>query len=133
MTTKTDHAKEQARAQLDSIVEMVTALENDTQIEGQDASDAIAEDPLCIEVRSDWHIPGKDVDTMRSGAAEYNILLCTGGPACRIIGKLNRYYEPETAIIEYQDWGTPWERFRSRTEDEDAAVLTYARQFYFGQ
>lgn len=126
MTTKTDHAKEQAQAQLDSIVEMVTALEKDEDWEGQPAFKAIAESPLCIEVRSDWHDPaGRSEDT------EYNILLSTGGPACHIRGELDRYATPETAIIEYQDWGTLWERLT--TDDEDKALLTYARQFYYGQ
>jgi len=35
---------------------------------------AIDEDPLSIEVRSDWEIPGG-----RLSASEYRICLCTGG------------------------------------------------------
>src|SRR3989304_3914771 len=99
----TDRAESQAKAQLESIREMVAALEADEQIEGQDAREAIEEDPLSVEVRSDWHEPGGDSDP-----GEYCILLCTGGPAVRIIGRLDTHSEPPSARLQYQDWGTPW-------------------------
>ena len=127
METRTDHAREQARTQLDSLVEMVTALQNGEEIDGQDPQERIQEDPLSIEVRSDWHSPGSGNDK----PTEYNILLCTGGPACRIIGELNEYGTPVSATIEYQDWGTPWTEYRDTTTEEDDALLTYAGQFYF--
>jgi hypothetical protein len=41
--------------------------------------------------------------------SEFMILLCTGGPAVRIRGELDRYSEPEKPRIEYQDWFTPWQ------------------------
>ena len=85
----------------------------------------IHEDPLSVEVRSDWHTPGSE-----SREGEYRILLCTGGPACRIVGQLSQYSEPETARIEHQDWGTPWTEYRLDS-DEEKIVLTYAQQFYF--
>ena len=93
------------------------------------ARQVIQEDPLSVEVRSGWHTLG-DKDGIKP--EEYTILLCTGGPACRIIGTLNEYQEPETARIEHQDWGTPWTEYRLDA-DEEAVVLTYARQFYFGE
>ncbi len=128
MTTKTDErAKEQAQAQVDSIVEMIKALEKGEEIDGQDPTDCIQEDPLSVEVRSDWHTPGED-----SRATEYCILLCTGGPAVRIRGDLTQYSSPETATIEYQDWFTPWERLLPLEDGEHEALLTYAQQFYFG-
>ena len=123
---KTDHAKEQARAQLESIVEMVQALEKGEEIDGQDPQDRIQEDPLSVQVRSGWQNPG---DGMM--AAEYELLLCTGGPACRIVGDLDQYQQPETANLEYQDWFTPWVRYQTTLEENDA-MLAYARQFYFG-
>jgi hypothetical protein len=122
-------AKEQARAQLDSIMEMVKALETGEEIDGEDAHDRIQEDPLSVEVRSDWHSPGDGNDK----PAEYNILLCTGGPAVRIIGGLGEYGQPETAELEYQDWFTPWEKHLDATPEEDEFLLTYARQFYYGE
>ncbi len=125
--TNRDTARDQARSQLDSIVEMVAALEAGEEYEGQDAQDAIQEDPLEVCVRTDWHTPGEQDNQ----PTEYYILLCTGGPACRIIGDLDRG-QPDTAKIEYQDWGTPWTRYGDTTDEEDAALLTYAQQFYFG-
>ena len=165
MTATDTRAKDQAKAQLESIVEMVKRLEHtgkcnggedceltDQEIyeginlcyqEGDKASEedresyhdeeqarqAIMEDPLSVEVRSDWHEPGGDIS-----ATEYTILLCTGGPAVRIIGDLGKFQQPETAKIEYQDWFTPWVAYYDETSsEEDDALLTYARQFYFGE
>jgi hypothetical protein len=71
-------------------------------IDEDDARQRISEDPLSVEVRSDWTTPGEELE-----AAEFCILLCTGGPAVRIVGELNRG-EPCRAWLEYQDWGTPW-------------------------
>ncbi len=127
-------AKDQARAQLDSIVEMVKALDGGGEVDGEDideetARERINEDPLSVEVRTDWHEPGSEGDK----PTEYCILLCTGGPACRIIGDLDEYGQPDTAKIEYQDWFTPWARYGNTTDEEDEALLTYASQFYFGR
>jgi len=121
-----ERAKDQARAQLDSIIELVKALEKGEDVDGQDPQEAIREDPLSIQVRSNWHAPG---DEARAG--EYEILLCTGGPACRIVGDLNEHQEPESASIEYQDWFTPWESYPINS-DEVKALLAYAGQFYYG-
>ena len=98
-------AKRQGQAQFDSIKEMVEALnaaengndrygsEHDAAIEAI-AIEAITQDALSVEVRSGWHVPG-DADGAKPD--EYAILLCTGGPAVRIVGKLSDYCQPETA------------------------------------
>ena len=176
-TEENNRAKEQARAQLDSIVRMVKRLQHaqecagdedceltDEEIleglelhyeEGMTASEedreqchdedaarqAIEEDPLSVQVRSDWHSPGEE-----SEEGEYEILLCTGGPAVRITGDLGRYSEPvritgdlgrysepDDAQLEYQDWFTAWERYCDTSPEEDEALLYYARCFYFGK
>lgn len=93
----------------------------------EDAEQRIHEDALSVEIRSDWHTPGDD-----SEPTDFQILLCTGGPAVRIMGELDRYGEPCRAWLEYQDWGTPWTERISQPGDQDA-LLTYARCFYFGQ
>ncbi len=124
--TDTDGAKGQAQAQLSTLREMVKALEDGEQWEGMDAETALAKDPLEVAIRADWHSPGDDEDT----DLEYKILLCTGGPAVRIIGALNQWKEPDTVKLEYQDWGTPWTELYTDSDD-DAAMLTYAQQFYF--
>jgi hypothetical protein len=164
MTTEKDTSETQARAQLESIQELVAALTCDYDrlaelrrqrdhweddhgddrnwpaameladleeaagdcTDEDDARQRIEEDALSVEVRSDWHTPGGDAD-----AAEYQILLCTGGPACRIIGELDGYGQPNTARIEHQDWFKPWTNY-PLTAEEQETVLEYARCFYFG-
>jgi hypothetical protein len=96
----------------------------------EEAEQAISEDPLSVEVRSDWHTPGGDPQDAKP--AEYMILLCTGGPAVRITGQLDQWQQPETAKIEHQDWFTPWIELRVDSEDE-AAMVEYASRFYFGE
>lgn len=87
----------------------------------------IRKDPLFVEVRSGWHSPGYIKDP-----EEYRILLRTGGPAVMIEGRLDMDWEPDSARLLYQDWGTPWEELI--LDDGDYQVLlTYASQFYFGE
>lgn len=96
------------------------------------AREAITESPLSVEVRSGWFVPSeRDADT---APLEYKILLTTGGPALRIIGELDQYGEPETARLEWQDWGTQWttEGIWSAQRNAEQAILTFARQFYYG-
>jgi len=162
-TTKEDtRAKDQARAQLDSIVAMVKRLEHCQDCDGKDcglsdeeifeginlyykdgdkatdeereeyhnedeARQTIEEDPLSVQVRSGWANSPEEME-----AEEYEVLLCTGGPACRIVGQLTEHQEPDTARIEHQDWFTPWAEYLPTTQAEREALLTYARQFYFG-
>ena len=124
MTTRED-AVSQARAQLSTILEMVAACENGEEWEGIDPIDAIHENALSVQIRSGWHAPGEE-----HRGAEYEILLCTGGPAVRIVGELDDDAQPETAELQAQGWGIPWETVPT-TEDEDEAMLTYALHFWF--
>jgi hypothetical protein len=130
MEAKDERARNQARAQFESIKEMMDAYNNaKTDEEREEAEQVIFEDPLSIEVRSDWYTPGAELSDRQP--TEYMILLCTGGPAVRIIGDLSDYQEPETAKIQYQDWGTFWETYYL-TDEEETTLLDYARKFYFG-
>ena len=126
----TERAEEQAKAQLEGIRELVEAFEKadttGTWEERDEVQQAIEEDALSVEVRSAWHEPGGDSDP-----GEYRILLCTGGPAVRIIGRLDQYSEPESARLEYQDWFTEWQELILSSKDY-ATLLTYAQCFYFG-
>ena len=162
MNTEKDSAKEEAQAQLDSIRAMVSALEVDydrleelrnirklpikewsengydaeeyEELEQSandcesydDAQQRIQEDPLSVQIRSGWYSPGETPQP-----EEFEILLCTGGPAVRIRGELGQYNEPDRAWIEYQDWFTPWKEFHA--DHDSDALLTYCRQFYFGE
>ena len=121
-----DDARNQAQAQLESIRGMVFRLEHAQDCPDEDeARQAILEDALGIQIRSDWGEPG-DLEP-----GEYMILLCTGGPAVRIIGQLDSCH-PASAQIEYQDWGTPWTALPTSSAEE-ADLLTYASQFYYGE
>jgi hypothetical protein len=85
----------------------------------------IEEAPLSVEVRCEWHAPGSE-----SEDTEYNILLCTGGPAARIVGGLERG-QPTTARFEYQDWFKPWTEAQT-TSEQNSTMLEWAQVFYFG-
>lgn len=89
-----------------------------------DARQIIQEDALEVQVRSDWESPGAPLE-----AVEFMILLCTGGPAVRIVGELNRG-EPCRAWLEYQDWGTPWTQWFDASSD---TLCEYAANFFFGE
>jgi len=187
--TEKNHAEDQARAQLESIVEMVAALDEDKSrdaaiaeyIEGltdeqvqtlakeasiiepedraeglpvdamrerikwememsnfepddfsfefddEEARQTIQEDALSVQVRGAWHSPG-DTDVEDD---EFEILLCTGGPAVRIVGDLNSG-SPDRPRLEYQDWFTSWTELIIDNDEEREALQTYCEQFYFG-
>lgn len=134
MTHDTDdklaNARSQAMTQYDSIVEMVDALQMARDADDSDALEtaeqAIHCDALSVEVRSDWVQPG---DKMTP--AQFNILLCTGGPAVRIMGDLDEYGQPRCAWLECQDWFTPWVRVNDGINQD--VLLAYASCFYFGE
>lgn len=144
---ETDHAKQQAVNQLASIKEMVERLTHTKTCKGRGACDFFAlgrfddwyeyhneeyasqeimEDPLEVLVCSNWC-----TDSTNWEVSDYKILLSTGGGATRLRGRLHEG-EPETAQLEYQDWGTPWIRLPLSQEDIDA-LLVYAQCFYFGE
>ena len=87
-----------------------------------DARERLNEDPLEVTVRSGWVSPGTEMT-----ADEFQILLCTGGPAVRIMGELDNYGTPCRAWMEYQDWGTPWTQYFGA---EQKRLLAYAQNFF---
>jgi hypothetical protein len=103
-----------------------TADEIDAYHDEDKARQAIQEDALSVEVRSGWHGQGEAGED-----EEYTILLCTGGPAVRIIGNLGEYDEPATARLECQDWFAPWTD-EPLTRHEEGALIDYAREFLGG-
>jgi len=130
------HAIQEARAHLDAILELVTAIEcaranGYSTFDGEEMSldeleERVQEWPLSVLVRSNWLSPG---DEMRP--SEYEVLLCTGGPAVRIRGDLAEHCEPETVRLECQDWFIAWERV-SIHPDEAEALLRFVELFCFG-
>lgn len=121
-----DEVEQWRETVVEAIVEFSIEPE-DFEFDEEDARERIQEDPLSVEVRSGWCSNPSELKP-----EEYTILLCTGGPACRIIGDLSEHGDPETARIEYQDWFTPWVDYPLDSEEE-ADVVRYAQQFYFGQ
>lgn len=142
MSNETNHARDNAQAWAQTIADMVTALkvshskdvESDAWGAINAAQSAITDAALSVDVRSGWYSPGE----RNPEPVEYQILLTTGGPSLRITGQLGGYGEPETANLEYQDWGTPWTRYHPAHgeplfDTHNADVLTFAQQFYFGK
>lgn len=160
MATQKDNerAESQAKAQLESVKDMMKRLEHVRECNGDNctltdkelyaginlfytkkltrkqrdeaieqyhdedaAISAINEDPLSVQVRSDWHTPGEQGED-----SEYEILLCTGGPAVRIVGDLDGHGQPDSARLQYQDWFTPWVEYITNGDDHDA-ILAYAQ------
>jgi len=131
------HAIQEARAHLDAILELVTAIEcaranGYSTFDGEEMSldeleQRAQEWPLSVLVRSGWISPGGEMK-----ASEYEVLLCTGGPAVRIRGDLSGHFEPETVRLECQDWFIAWERI-STDFGEAEALLRFVELFYFGE
>lgn len=92
----------------------------------EQARERIEQDPLSVEIRSGWQTPGEAFE-----AAEFCILLCTGGPAVRIVGDLDQG-RPSRPRLQYQDWGTPWTEYFPESSKREA-LQTYCEQFFFGE
>ena len=116
--------REQAAAQYAAIVKLLADLD---AAEDSDAAhqhmQRIADHPLHVLVRSDWTLPGDSME-----AAEFQILLCTGGPAVRIVGELE-HGTPCSARLEYQIWNMEWIQYFGPFS---AVLCDYASNFYFG-
>jgi len=115
-----ERAKAQAKSQFDNIADMIERLDkvsydDDNNDEVDKLQEEIDNAPLCCEI-----------------ITTYEILLCTGGPAVRIIGDLDDNKQPESANLQYQDWFTPWIDYYLH-DDEEQVLLRFAQNFYFGE
>lgn len=138
MKTDTQQAADQAQAQVESIVELMEALETarecgEVLLEGYDydeegMQERIQENSLSVEVRRSWYSPGSE-----DKPDQFCILLCTGGPAVRIIGDLDNFLQPDSARVQYQDWGTPWTEWFNITSAQREHVITYCQSHWFGE
>lgn len=117
---------EEVREALAVNIEDETIDPDDFEFDEDGARERIQEDPLSLEVRSGWTTPGAEMEP-----AEFCLLLCTGGPAVRIVGDLDRG-EPSRPRVQHQDWGTPWTEYFPTAEQREA-LQTYVCQFYFGE
>ena len=129
MNNTMNDAKEQAQKYYENILNL---LEDQTE----EGAEAIYETPLEVLVRSPWYLPYDN-----ASPDEYQILLCTGGPAVRVIGKLENG-SPVSARLEYQDWFQPWMEYTPFVADGNLAaelrqienkLLEFASFFHYGE
>ena len=113
-----DGTYDQAQLQVDDIVILVSAYNDDPSDETMEAID---ENALEVSVRSGWHSRFTDAPD-----EEFRIVLCTGGPHVEIRGELDGAGTPVSADIYAWGWGESQERFRL-SEEERVAVLDYAQ------
>ncbi len=125
MKDESDRLADTFRTALAAIQQLVAPLKDD---DSGEARERILEDALSVEVRDPWYTP----EEVHGGPCEYRLLLATGGPAVRIIGRLDPFHEPETAVLEVQDWFLPWTAFET-DQKNDEGLLAYARCFWFGE
>jgi hypothetical protein len=125
-----NHAEQNAASWYASIVDMLKRADMATLTEDTDAiREEITESALSVQVRADWYSPADGMDAGDIQPVEYCILLSTGGPALRITGRVGRHGEPDTAEMQWQDWGTPWTTYGDADSD---VLLRFASHFYFG-
>jgi hypothetical protein len=126
-----NHALDNCKAHYESIIDMLNKYDNANSRETEDTEDSAREEiensVLSVEIKTEWFTPGTPE---RDRTYDYMILLSTGGPACRITGELDRYMQPETAEIQYQDWFTSWETYHEAEQD---VLVRFASFFYYGE
>ena len=128
MTATTEnHAAANAAAWCETIIDQLARLKaacQDSDTAYETVREEIQEAPLSLAVRSHWADLGEPLKP-----AQFCILLSTGGPGLRIIGELGRFNCPESARMEYQDWGTPWTEY---TAIGSGVLDAWAAQFWWG-
>ena len=98
-------------------------------LDAESIRDELRESVLSVGVRCSQFMPlGEKLE-----ADEFEILLSTGGPALRIIGSLNRFNEPQSVRMEWQDWGTPWTFYAGYDSLNGPLLEQFAQLFYFGE
>ena len=119
------------RAGADVLRDLYWDAETGTQDSLKDSvTEYVQQMPLSVQVRSGWHSPGETFET-----AAFEILLSTGGPACRILGELDRGSVAWQAgcrpVIQHQDWFKPWTESTYNVDTD--ALLWFCEQFYYGE
>lgn len=138
MPEETNHARDCAKACLESILSDIDALNkaeetnekveyDNEQLDADQIKERLQESAYSVQVRSDWQTPGQTLEPN-----EFTIELAGGGPAVRIFGTLDEYNQPSHAYIEYQDWGTPWTEYFPEQSGWQNKLLTYCQCFWFG-
>ena len=139
--TKENHALTNCMSQLSFIKDLFIRYRLAESNNDYDLMDQIREEvneaPLSIEYRSGWVTHFED-DVKPE---EFKLLLSWGGPACRIIGKIEDEFTLKDIEIQYQDWGTPWISLQLNSHlsdkspqiiDDYEALEWFCNGFYFG-
>jgi len=132
--TKNSHAIDNCKAKYEDCISLVKLLDAGGEYDNEvftadEARERIEGMPLSIGVRCSEFRP--IAEPLK--ADEYEILLSTGGPACRITGDLDEHGQADSAQIQWQDWGTLWTDWNAGSIEDDKLLLHFAQQFYFGE
>ena len=138
MTTETrthsglEDARQQAAAQLEHIAELLRDS-NPWTTEELELLQALPLELLVRGPREGWTVPGAPPPEDWATPAEFQILLCTGGPAVRLTGRLDwQSCTPYLVQLEYQSWWTPWTVYPLSSE-EVAVLLEFSQLFFWGE
>ena len=136
--TKPNHALDNCKGQLETIVELYNRFNFDeTDDQAREEVEELARE-MALDVcwkSDDWQAVGSSEGfTPTKG----RVLLTTGGPACQVICNLDGDY-PSDPEIQWQDWGTPWTTPSIKCELEldfdtaTAALEWFIALFYWGE
>lgn len=121
-----DNSERQAQSQYESLLEVVkheqydcVCFEDDNSLDTDGARCEVGEG---YDEPSDAYYDPLDIEMVR----QVKVLLCTGGPAVRLVGELNRYGGIANSWIEHQDWYEGWERL----DGVDTEPLHYLLEVY---
>ena len=131
--TDSEQDEEQAKAQVDSIVEYMQDIQVAEDADDEDGVDETRmyalDNVLSVQVRSGWSFPGHYGN---EAPEEFELLLCTGGPAVRIWGLLDEHCQPCEWKVLYQDWFTGWKQYIVPSE-QAKEVQAYCELFHYGE
>jgi hypothetical protein len=115
---------------VDELTEAFAKIDDEslTGREREEVKEELREMPLSVMVRDGWREPGKTSDSPE----EFEILLGTGVPARRVIGKLDKYNEPLAVRYQYRDWFQPWTDGHFTGKEYDL-IRRFASLFYYGE
>lgn len=86
--------------------------------------------PVSVRVREDWR--PACVTELYKRPCEYEIMLCDGMFACRIIGEVDALGAPFNATLQWQNWHTGWVPL-DVSDDELDALDMFTEAFYYGE
>ena len=87
----------------------------------------LTEGALSVQVGTDeWFNLGEVLEPNK-----FELLMCTGGPAMRVVGSLCRHGVPSNAVVEWQDWFKPWTPYNGANYAQKLALEWFCGLFCF--